>query len=191
MTRVILIHAGPTPWDVEDRIVGNHPLPLTELGLASVQGVVANLPAGVTAVYRNRKNEACEQVAQLVAQRFRLKPHHTAALDEVNLGLWQGLTRAELRFRHARVEEQWRENPLAVHPPEGERLEDAIERLGHALRTILRRNRGGTVVLALRPMAMQIALGLLQHEDAATIAAHLRNSSPVETIELADEHQHL
>ena len=34
MTRVVLIKAGPTPWDVEQRIAGNLPLPLTDDALA-------------------------------------------------------------------------------------------------------------------------------------------------------------
>ena len=140
----------------------------------------------MTSVYRFRKNEACEQAAKIIAARFNLRPRDSVALDEVNLGLWQGLTRSELRFRFPTVFPEWEESPLTVNPPDGELLADAIQRLGSGLKRILRSNRGGSIVLALRPLAMQIILGLLRQEDAQTIAGHLHNVAPVETIEIAD-----
>jgi broad specificity phosphatase PhoE len=187
MTRVLLIHAGPTPWDEEDRVSGNHPLPLTELGHQKVQHIIAEIAHPVTGIYRHKKNDACNEVAALLTEKFKIKPRDSALLDEMNLGLWQGLTRSDLKFRYPKVVEQWKDNPLAVQPPEGETVPQAIERLGDGLKRILRRNRGITIALPLRPIAMQIMLGLLRHEPPLTIASHLQQSSPVETIELSHE----
>jgi probable phosphoglycerate mutase len=187
MTKVIVIQAAPTQWDDEDRVSGNHPLPLTELGKQNIERVVTDIAEPVSAVYRYRKNEACDEAAKTLAARFKLKPHDNAALDEINAGLWQGLTRAELRFRYPKVAEQWKDNPLSVQPPEGESLQQAIERIGAGLRRILRKNKGKTIALALRPVAMQITLGVLRSEDAVTIASRLQQRSQVETIELSDD----
>jgi probable phosphoglycerate mutase len=186
MTRVILILAGPTQWDDEDRLVGNHPLPLTDGARAAISGIIEHLPQRVTSVYRASKNEACDQVAKMVASQFKIRARESAALDEVDLGLWEGLTRAELTFRFPSVFPEWEESPLAVNPPDGEPLPEAIERIRGGLSGILRRNRGVTIALPLRPMAMQIALGILRRENPEAFAAHLHNSSPVETIEIAD-----
>ena len=39
MTRIVFIEAGPTPWDAEDRIVGNQSLPNTkEIVIERVSG---------------------------------------------------------------------------------------------------------------------------------------------------------
>jgi broad specificity phosphatase PhoE len=187
MTHILLIHAGPTPWDVEDRLVGNHPLPLTDLARATIEGIVKNLAYPISVIYRFRKNEAVEQAAKIVAERFQLRPHESTALDEVNLGLWQGLTRADLKFRFPSVFPQWEENPLAVNPPDGESLPDAIVRLQTGIKRILRRNRGVAIALPLRPMAMQITLGLLRGETPEQIAGHLHNTSAVETITLSND----
>lgn len=189
MSRIILILAGPTKWDIEDRLVGNHPLPLTELARATIDGIVRNLPGEVGAVYRCKHNEACEQAAKVVAEATKLKPADNAGLEEINLGLWQGLTRAELRRRHSKVFPKWEEDPLSVNPPDGEPLAEAIERVRGALKRILKRRRAITVVLVLRPFVMQIALGLLQGEDPQGIARHLHNSAAVETMLL--EHDQL
>jgi len=187
MTRIVLIHAGPTQWDVDGRLAGNHPLPLTTLGHATIAGIVQSLTHPVTAVYCFKKNEACEQAARIVATQFKLRVQDSVALDEVNLGLWQGLTITELRARHPTAFGQWEEDPLAVRPPQGETLDEAIARLRAGLRKILMRKRGVTIVLPLRPLSMQITRGLLLREAPAAVAGHLHQVSAVETIEIAND----
>ena len=185
---IVLIHAGPTQWDVEGRLAGNHPLPLTVEARAGVVDVASRFGASVSDVYRFKKNDACNETADIVAKAAKIRMHESGDLDEVNLGLWQGLTESDLKFRYPKVYSQWDQNPLAVNPPEGEPLSDAIDRLRDGLQRILKRKHGQTLVLPLRPMAMQVMLGVLRREDAATIAGHLRNVSPVETIDLPEGH---
>ena len=93
------------------------------------------------------------QAAALVAARFEIKARDEPGLEEVGLGLWEGLTRDDLRFRFPTVYPQWEEEPLAVNPPDGEPLPDAIARLSEALAQVRRRARGAATALALRPMA--------------------------------------
>jgi broad specificity phosphatase PhoE len=187
MTKILVILAGPTQWDDEDRLSGNHPLPLTELAHQNIERLVAAMAQPVSAVYCCKKNDACAETAAIVAARFKLKARDNKELEEMNLGLWQGLTRADLKFRYPKVVEHWKENPLVVNPPEGEPLEQAVHRIGDALKGILKRNRNKTIALALRPVAMHITLGILRGEDLAGIATPLQQRPPVETIELSDE----
>ena len=183
-TRVVLIEAGPTPWDTEGRIIGSRPLPLTAEGIDAMRHLVETLPFPVQSVYRPRINEACDQAAKMIAQRFDLRPRDNADLDAVNLGHWEGLTPADLNFRFPTVFPQWLENPLAVTPPDGEALPAAVRRISDAARRIVRRNRGLAVALALRPMSLQIALGTLSGETLETIASHLHRQQPIATIEI-------
>jgi broad specificity phosphatase PhoE len=183
MTKLLLIHAGPTPWDEENRLTGAHSLPLIPDAVAAARSLLEALPP-LTAVYAAKANEACWQVAQLIGQRFKLRPRDLPDLNEMKLGLWEGLTRDELRRRFPSVVPQWQEAPLTVRPPEGESLEDTIARVEPAVRKVLRRNRGGTVALPLRPLAMQIIHGLLRNESPETIASHLQNVDVMETIEV-------
>jgi len=187
MTRLILIEAGPTPWDAEDRLVGNHTLPLAPGAAAVVAAAVANIEDPVDAVYCSAANEATAQAAKLVADRYKLRPRDVPDLEEVALGLWQGLTRTDARFRFPSAFDEWTQNPAGVRPPEGEPLERAVERFRAALRKVLRRNRDKTLALALRPMGMQITLGLLRDEPLAAIAGHLHNREGIATIEVADD----
>jgi len=186
MTRVLLIQAGPTPWDVEGRVTGNHTLPLTDEARTRIAQLVETLQP-VDSIYRPSGNEACDEVARIIAKRFSLRLRDSADLNAWGLGLWQGLRRDDVKQRYPKVYQQWDDAPETVVPPEGESFIDAVERLRGAVRKILRRNRGYTVALALRPLAMQIVVGILHRESPRQIAPRLQNAAEIETIELDDE----
>lgn len=185
MTRITLILAGPTPWELEGRLVGAQHLPLAEEGVAAVSRAAASLPHPLTVVYRPRRNEACDEASHIVAQHFRLRARDHDDLEEMSLGLWQGLRLQDLRHRFETAWGQWEDNPLAVHPPEGEPLAHAIARIRPAVCEVVRRHRRGHVGLVLRPIALQIALGALRREPDHTIAAHLHDTAAMETMELS------
>ncbi len=186
MTRVTLIHAGPTPWDEEDRMAGGQTLPLVEDALAKISELAQSISPAPTAIYFCKTNEASNEVAKLLGGIFKLRPRDNEQLNGFELGLWEGLTRGELRRRFPSVFPQWEENPLSVNPPDGETLPEAIERIHAGVVKVLKRNRGGSVVLVMRPLALQIALGVLRNESPEVIAGHLHNTTAMETIELDD-----
>jgi broad specificity phosphatase PhoE len=181
-TRVVLIEAGPTPWDADGRIVGSRPLPLTAQALDAIRHRLQTLDGAINSVYRTSHNEACEQVAKLISQLFALRSRSNDDLETVHLGLWEGLSPEEVRFRFPTVFPQWQEHPLSVTPPDGEPLGAAIDRITAAVTRILRRNRNLTVALPLRPMALQIVTGVLRRENHEAIAGHLHASVPIATI---------
>ena len=135
-------------------------------------------------VYRAKRNEACDETAKLIAAKFKLRPRDNADVDEIDVGLWQGLTRSELRSRFPKAFAQWERNPAAVNPPDGEPLANAMERLAGALGSIVWRNRGSTIAIAMRPMSLRVAAGMLIGESLDRIAEHLHEAGPLETIEL-------
>jgi len=186
MTHVVLIKAGPTPWEAETRLVGNLSLPLTEDARAKIMVLLDELPP-IDTVYHFKKNEACHAVAKMVATKSKIPARDNAKLDEWSLGLWQGLRMEELHQRYPTAIEQWEQSPASVVPPEGEAFEDVVSRLHGAVRNIVRRNAGYTIAIPLRPMAMQITGGILRRENAEQIAAHLHNDTPMETISVGDE----
>jgi broad specificity phosphatase PhoE len=184
MTRVLLIQAGPTPWDVEGRLGGRHSLPLEPEARGWIQQTIDQLIEPPVVVYRAKRNEACDETAKLIAAKFKLRPRDNADVDEIDVGLWQGLTRSELRSRFPKAFAQWERNPAAVNPPDGETLADAMDRLAGALRNIVWRSRETTIAIAMRPMSMRVAAGILIGESLDQIAEHLHEAAPLETIEL-------
>jgi broad specificity phosphatase PhoE len=186
MTTVLLITAAPTPWDVEERLGGNPMLPLTTDGEIALREALKLLSPEPGAVYTFAGNQACEQAAKLVAQRFKLRIRNSDYLEPISMGLWQGLTRDELRFRFPTVFPQWEESPLSVNPPEGESLEEAAVRFRTGLRKILRRNRDNVVALVLRPISLQVVSGILRGENLQAICSHLHQRDGIVNIEVPE-----
>jgi hypothetical protein len=123
VTRALLIEAGPTPWDKEGRLVGNRPLPLATDALDAIRHLLQTIHEPVQGLYKPHGNEACDAVAKLLTQTFSLRAKEVGELDELDLGLWEGLKPAEVRSRFPRVFAQWMEKPLEVTPPDGEQLD--------------------------------------------------------------------
>jgi broad specificity phosphatase PhoE len=183
-TRAVLIEAGPTPWDVEGRVVGNSSLPLTAEGADAIRHLLDEVSGPIDGVYYAAANEACKQVAALITRKFGVRARDIQDLDEVRLGLWQGLLPADIRARFPTVYPQWEAQPLLVTPPDGEPLEEAIQRIRTPLNRILRRKKDQTIILALRPMAFQIVRGLIRKQSSVQIAGRLRERQAIETIEI-------
>ena len=182
--RVLLIAAGPTPWDLEGRIAGKVSLPLTAEGLDAARKKVDSLPSPVHSVYRNAANEAADQIAKMTAQKFALRARDNAGLENIGMGLWEGLMPEDVRQRFPTVFPQWQSNPLSMTPPDAEPLSAGIQRLRATLRRILRKQGGQTVAIVLRPMALEIVAGILGGEPEATIASHLHEPRHAVTIEV-------
>jgi broad specificity phosphatase PhoE len=183
-TRAVLIEAGPTPWDVEGRIVGNSSLPLRAEAMDTIRHVLEGVPGRIDSVYRAASNEACDQVAQIIVKKYGIRARDIPDLDELGMGLWQGLSPDDIRARFPTVYPQWEAQPLLVTPPDGEPLEEAIGRIRAAVNRILRRGKNLTVALPLRPMAFQITRGILQGQTSAQIAGRLHERQALATIDI-------
>src|ERR1022692_3102012 len=102
-TWVVMIEAGPTPWDAEERLVGNSSLPLTAEAMDAIRHLLDSVKPPVDAVYRAATSDACTQAAHIIAKKFGVKSRDNPGLDEVSLGLWQGLLPGQLRLRFPTV----------------------------------------------------------------------------------------
>src|SRR5438270_4870694 len=111
MTRVLVIHAGPTPWDAENRLTGAHSLPLTPDAALAARSLVDAMATPIGGLYLCRDNEACEQVGQIVGAKFGVRLRDRPELEELHLGLWEGLTRDELKRRFPTIFPQWEDEP--------------------------------------------------------------------------------
>ena len=150
---LIVIRAGATDYDLEERIRGTLDMPLSAAGAAAATraaGAVAENPP--TAIYTSA-DEAAEETARVVGLACGLKPKSLTTLANVDMGLWQGRLAEEIRETQPRLHRQWQDNPWSVAPPEGELLEEACGRVEAALERIFKRHPSGTVAVVVpRPL---------------------------------------
>ena len=67
-------------------------------------------------------DELATQTAAVLARQLSVPTKALDDLAEVDLGLWTGLTEAQLKTRFASAHRELREAPLNVNPPGGESL---------------------------------------------------------------------
>ena len=150
---LIVIRAGATDYDLQERIRGTLDMPLSMEGVAAATRAGERLAADPpTAIYASA-DEAAEETAWIIGSACGMKPKHLPNLGNVDMGLWQGRLVEEIRDTQPRLHRQWQDNPWSVAPPEGELLEEACERVEAAIEKIFKRHPGGTVAVVVpRPL---------------------------------------
>ncbi|MDP6637320.1 MAG: histidine phosphatase family protein [Phycisphaerae bacterium] len=177
MAKLFVVQTGQTIWEVQDRIESVPGAPLTEAGASDVERAADELAAcgsGIRAVYAC-DGESERETACLIAQALGTKVRTEPELRELDYGLWQGLTRDELKRRQPKMYRQWADAPSSVRPPGGETLEEAQERLRAAIKGILKRHKDDAAVLILRPVAVGLLRCLLTNDPVTQIWKHVDN----------------
>ena len=131
MTILLLARHGETEWNREERYQGHADPPLNDTGRAQAEELAERLAAEpIVAVYSSDLRRAAETAA-IVGARLGLPVAQKAGLREIEVGSWQGLTKAEIDGR----------------PWDGETYEHHAERVTRALRDIAARHPGQTVLV--------------------------------------------
>lgn len=168
--QLLLARCGPTEWDRGGRLCGGgNDLPVCSCGREHIQGLVDRLKGSTLGIVVSGPDAASVETANAIADATGARTKRSDDFEEVSLGLWNGLLRAELEDRFPKAYRQWTENPSGVLVPQGESVDDARERLIGNLGRVLSRTRsaGKGVGIVLRPMAYLITRAWLRGENLA------------------------
>lgn len=147
MTLVYLVRHGETPWHAENRYCGRTDLSLTERGRQQAEELAAwAATAGLAVVYSSTMRRARDTAAPAAAAAG--VPHRVDdRLVELDFGLAEGLTSAEMRERWPERRAAFERDPVANPLPEGEDPKAAIARGRDALDEIVAAYPHGTVLV--------------------------------------------
>lgn len=160
MIRLILVRHGETAWNAEKRYQGQTDVPLNETGQQQAAALGQRLAEEeIHAIYASDLQRAWE-TATVVAEPHGLPAHSEPRLREIDFGVWDGLTHAEIEQRYPQALAAWRANPLSVAPPEGENMGQVATRVRAALEDIASAHQEQTVLLAAHGGTLQVLLCL-------------------------------
>ncbi|MQA25392.1 MAG: histidine phosphatase family protein [Micromonosporaceae bacterium] len=144
---IFLVRHGETPWHAENRYCGRTDLPLTERGREQAEGLARwAADVGVAAVHSSTLTRARETAAG--AARAAGVPHHVdPRLVELDFGLAEGHTPAEMRQRWPAERAAFERDPVAHPLPGGEDPKAAMARGAAGLDDIVRAHPGGPVLV--------------------------------------------
>src|SRR3954468_20419887 len=108
MPPLYLVRHGETAWNRERRWQGRRDLPLTRLGEAQARSAGQRLAAleRPTVLYASPLRRAW-QTALIVGRACRLDPQRLDAVQEVDVGSWEGLTAHDAAEQHPDGHARW------------------------------------------------------------------------------------
>jgi broad specificity phosphatase PhoE len=164
MFQLVLIRPGSTDYDVQERILGSLDIPLNERGMAEVAQTVEQLrDKGMELIFAPVSQPSL-QTAEVIAKALDIKRKKIDRLENLNMGLWQGMLVEDVRHKQPKVYRQWQEQPEIVCPPEGEMLGQADERVRDAMVKLLKRRKEGVIGLVLPEPLLSLARRFITHE---------------------------
>ena len=162
MSKVVLIRPGATIYDEQNRVQGVLDIPLSERGRSEVVRMAQRLSGSLngsplTALYCG----PCENVirtAEIVGKTLGIRPKRIDEFRNLDQGLWQGLQIDEIKRRNTKLFRQWIDDPETICPPQGETMENAMDRIKSAFKPLLRRHQDQAIGLVVgEPLARMIA----------------------------------
>ena len=154
MLEVLLIRPGSTTFDVEGRIKGALDIPLSEQGQLQSEALAQSLMSTKLDCLYAAPSESAQASAKCIAEINHCKLKTMDCLRNLDHGLWQGKLVSEVKRLQPKVYRQFQDHPGAVCPPDGETIQDAIDRLQAAVSKVKKKHRNGRVGMVVpQPLA--------------------------------------
>ena len=142
--KLLLTRHGETDWNLQRRIQGSTDTDLNENGRSQALQLSESLLLSESRpriIYTSGMKRARE-TARIVSERLRLPCLVHTGLEEMNFGLWEGLTWEQVEERYPEPYQTWIADRRYSRPPEGESYQELLERTVPALRDIVRAEGG-------------------------------------------------
>lgn len=162
MSTLLIIPWTETAWTAGQRLGANVAVPLTEDGAALARAWGQDVAERSPGIIYASQELSSQQTAAAFASTCHGRVKSLAGIDEVSVGLWEGLTADTVKSRFSKVYKRWQEDPASVCPPQGEDVSAAAERIEDAIRRITRKSNGSVIGMVMGPMAAALARCVLE-----------------------------
>ncbi len=127
--RLLLVRHGETEWNRASRFQGQIDIPLNDNGRKQGEKAAEFLKQVPIDFAVSSPMLRPKETAEII-----LQPHSQVTLEflddfrEISHGLWEGKLEAEIKDEYADLLRRWQEAPETVQMPEGENLQQVLER---------------------------------------------------------------
>lgn len=158
-TRILLVRHGATELSAGDRFAGATDVLLSSEGEAQATCLSKRLASvHLAAVYASPMRRTM-RTAELLAGPHKLAVTADDALREINHGRWEQHTRAEVERAFPEEYQAWEEDPFTFAPVGGETGLSVLARALPAVRTMVQRHQGKTVLIVSHKATVRLLLG--------------------------------
>jgi len=177
--RVLLIRHGQTDWNVSGRWQGFEEIPLNDEGWAQARALADYLRRHhwrISAIYSSDLGRAF-QTASAVGEAFKLTPQPDARWREMNLGIFQTLTREQIMNRYPEQFAALQDDYFGYRVPQGETRGDMQSRAYDAWKAVIQHNSGSEIAVFSHGGPIKVLLLKLFPTKAELHHVHIPNTS--------------
>jgi probable phosphoglycerate mutase len=143
----LLRHGAVDLPDGERRYIGCRDVPLSEQGRSQALNWAERFTgAGLAAIYCSPLSR-CLETAEMIGERCGLEPTPAQALQEINLGEWEGRSFKTIRTLHPRDFARRGDSIADFRTPGGESFEDLQQRAWPAFEEMAGRHQGPVLMV--------------------------------------------
>jgi len=146
-TEIYLIRHGETVANREGIFRGRLDFPLNENGLIQAEALAEELKRVEFAAIFSSPLTRAVQTAEAIARRHNLTPIIDDGFQNINLGIWQGKDKGEVKRDFPELWRLWDEEPENLLVPGGERLADVRRRAKRSLDRIVEDYKGKKIAV--------------------------------------------
>lgn len=159
--KLFLIRHGETQHNLRKIYIGHTDSPLNRKGKRQAQAAGLSLSkTRIRAVYSSDLKRARE-FAAIAFKGIPVKT--TAALREIDFGIFEGLSHQQIMDKHPRVYQRWLHDPWRTAIPQGESIKTLESRAKKILKKICAQNKTGIVAVVSHAGFIKIILqGLMR-----------------------------
>ena len=143
--RLILVRHGHC--DKSGTYCGSTDAPLTEKGLSQASAVAKKIASVPISICYYSPLRRASQTAQIICSARRIRARPEPLLKEIDFGLWEGLTYAEIAARWPDLAERWLTDPARVTVPGGEPFSALSGRIRRFLQNLSKEGSARNVLI--------------------------------------------
>lgn len=178
-TRIILIRHGETKANLEKKYIGTTESRLTARGKKQAKSLIKRMSKeGVGKVFSSSSMRATN-FAKIIFSNSNIEI--LPELREMNFGVFEGLTHAEILKKYPALYGRWLKNPASCRISKAEVFREFKMRIFKAFEKIIRVNRGGTTAVITHAGPIRLILGkILKRKSIWEIMPALAGMSIIE-----------
>lgn len=147
--KLYLIRHGQTSWNLDGKIQGSQDIELNSTGIIQAEQLSKKIVkddyefAKIYSSYQKRAIKTAEILSEFTKVDYTL----TKGLEEINLGVWEGLSWDEVKKSYPSEFNEWYDNRRYTKPPKGEAYQDMLVRVLTAIQEIIHNNEGNILIV--------------------------------------------
>ena len=146
-TRLYLARHGETTASAEFRYIGHTDVDITESGVEQMERIRNRLRDEEIHAFFSSDLIRARKGAEIIAGCHGIEPVSCPEFREINLGIWEGMTREEIMERHPEDYAARLQDLVHRRVDGGESFSDVQVRVMRKLTRVLAEHAGGTIVL--------------------------------------------